>query len=98
VIKMEIIKDFQEVCLDKLTETNGPPLEMTANITSSSQMDLVLMGNVYGRNGLRSRYFMQQRDTLLRLTCSFQGRCRSDITEVAKSVKIPTMGFGGGIE
>lgn len=96
---VEFFKDFQEVCLDKLTEPSGPALEMTANITSSAQMDLVLMGNVYGNNGLRSRYFMQQRDTLLRLTCSFQGRCRSDITEVAKSVKIPTMGMGfGGME
>lgn len=91
---MEIIKDFQEVCLDKLTVTSGEELEISANITNPKQMDLVMMGNVYGKNGLRSRYFTQQKESMLRLTCSFQGRARSDITEIGKSVKFPMFGSG----
>jgi len=93
---MDIIKDFQEVCLDDLTETHGERLELTANLTSSKQFDLVLMNNVYGRHGLRSRSFGEMKDSMLRLTCSYQGRCRSDIVEIGKSVKMPMMtAFGG---
>lgn len=90
----EMIKDFQEVCLDKLSVTEGPDLEMTANITSASQFDLVLMGGVYGDHGLRSQYFRGQQDRCLRLTVSFMGRGRSDIVEIGKSVKLPTWGVG----
>lgn len=93
---MDIMKDFQEVCLDKLTVTSGEELEITANITSSKQLDLVMMGNIYGRNGLRSRYFETQKDSMLRLTCSYEGRCRSDIVEIGKSVKMPL--FAGGLQ
>lgn len=96
---MEIVKDFQEVCLDKLTVTEGKELEITANITSPKQLDLVMMGNVYGNNGLRSRYFTQQKESMLRLTCSLQGRARTDIAEIGKSVKLPLMtgGMQGGL-
>lgn len=92
----DIIKDFQEVCLDKLTVTSGEELEITANITSPRQLDLVTMGNVYGETGLRSRYFTQQKESMLRLTCSVGGRARGDITEVAKSVKLPFQTFQNG--
>ena len=96
---VEIFKDFQEVCLDHLTVTRGEELELTANITNPKQLDLVMMGNVYGANGLRSRYFTQQKESMLRLTCSFNGRARSDITEIGKSVKLPMMAGGlGGSE
>lgn len=91
---MEILKDFQEVCLDKLTVTQGRELEISANITSHKQLDLVMMGNVYGQNGLRSRYFETQKDSMLRLTCSYEGRCRSDIVEIGKSVKLPLLSTG----
>lgn len=91
----QLLKDMQEICLEKLTVTGGKELEMLANINSPEQMDLVLMGNIYGRNGLRSRYFGDQKDSLLRLTCSYQGRCRSDIVEIGKSVRFPMQGFGG---
>lgn len=92
---VEFVKDFQEVCLDKITCTHGEGLEMTANLTSSKQFDLVTMGNVYGKHGLRSRYFAEQKDALLRLTCAYQGRCRADIVEIGKSVKLPIMTGGG---
>ena len=91
---VQIIKDFQEVCLDKLTATGGEELEISANITSPRQLDLVMMGNVYGAHGLRSRYFANQKDSMLRLTCSYQGRCRTDVVEIGKSVKLPLMSGG----
>jgi len=95
---MQIVKDFQEVCLDKLTVTNGEQLEIMANITSPKQLDLVQMGTVYGMQGLRSRYFTQQKESLLRLTCSYQGRARGDVTEIGKAVKMPMLagGFNSG--
>lgn len=97
---MDIIKDFQEVCLDKLSVTDGPGLEMMANITSAGQFDLILMGGVYGDNGLRSQYFRGQQDRCLRLTVSHMGRGRTDVVEIGKSVKIPGWGFSssGGNE
>lgn len=97
---MDIIKDFQEVCLDKLSVTDGPDLEMMANITSAGQFDLILMGGVYGDCGLRSQYFRGQQDRCLRLTVSHMGRGRTDVVEIGKSVKLPGWGFGssGGNE
>ena len=93
---MEVMKDFQEVCLDKITVESGPGLEMTANITSPAQFDMMIMGNVYGRHGLRSRYFGEQRNTLLRLTCSYNARCRQDIVEIGKSAPpFSSSPFGG---
>jgi len=91
---MEMIKEFKEVCLDKLSVTDGPDLEMMANITSSSQFDLILMGGIYGEQGLRSQYFGGQQDRCLRLTVSHMGRGRSDVVEIGKSEKIPGWGFG----
>ena len=93
---MEVIKDFQEVCLDKLSVTDGPDLEMMANITSSGQFDLILMGGVYGDQGLRSQYFRGQQDRCLRLTVSYQGRGRTDVVEIGKAnMRFAGWGFGG---
>jgi len=91
---MEMIKEFKEVCLDKLSVTDGPDLEMMANITSASQFDLILMGGVYGDQGLRSQYFRGQQDRCLRLTVSHMGRGRTDVVEIGKSEKLPVWGFG----
>ena len=91
---MQEMKDFQEVCLDKLSVTDGAMLEMMANITSAGQFDLILMGGVYGDTGLRSQYFRGQEDRCLRLTVSHMGRGRTDVVEIGKSVKLPGWGFG----
>lgn len=91
---VEIIKDFQEVCVDKITVESGPQLELTANITSPAQFDLLMLGGIYGPHGLRSAYFEDQRDRALRLTCGIGGRGRSDIVEIGKSVKMGTFGNG----
>lgn len=94
---VELFKDMQQICLEKLTVTSGEELELLANITSPEQLDLVLMGNIYGPQGLRSRYFQTQKDSLLRLTCSYQGRARTDIVEIGKSMRMQMPGFGGGL-
>lgn len=87
----QVFKDFQEVCVDRLTVTHGEELEIMANLTSPKQFDLILMANVYGAHGLRSRHFEEQKDAMLRLTCSYQSKCRNDIVEIGKSVKQPNM-------
>lgn len=89
---MDIIKDFKEVCLDKLTTTEGRELEIMANLTTPSQLDAVIMGNVYGPYGLRSRYYIAQMNALLRATVSQGGNGRAGIIEIGKAQDI---NFGG---
>lgn len=91
---VDIIKDFQEVCLDKLTVTDGALLEMMANITSVAQVEMMLLGNIYGPHGFRSQTFGDHQNTMLRLSISQHGRGRADIVEIGKSVKLPTWGMG----
>lgn len=85
---MDILKDFKEICLDKLTVTEGKELEITANLTTPSQLDAIIMGNVYGNCGLKSRYYISQRDALLRATISQGGNGRAGIIEIGKAQEL----------
>ena len=98
---VELFKEFQEVCVDKLTQTEGAGLQVTANINSAEQIDLVMEGFIYSRYGLNSRYVSARNEMLLRLTKSFNGKTCNDIVEVAKAPRFNSgMGglFGGGNE
>lgn len=76
------LKQSKDVCIDKLTSTTGRDLEITANITSSVQINAVLEG--YVAKALNSSYGANECELLLRLTCSWQGRCRDDLTGIGK--------------
>lgn len=77
------IKQTKDVCVDKLTTTNGEILELTANIKSVDQIDQVMYG--YVARALNSKFGAQESELLLRLTNSWQGRCRDDLTAIGKT-------------
>lgn len=74
--------------MDKLTTTEGKELEITANLTTPGQLDAIILGNVYGPCGLKSRYYIAQRDALLRATISQGGNGRAGIIEIGKAQEL----------
>lgn len=94
----EVIKELSEVCVDKLTETEGKGLELMANITHPSQVELVLESYIYGPSGLRSRYVQERNEMSLRLSVSDHGKGRDGIEAIGKAPRISTDAggnFGG---
>lgn len=78
---MELLQS-KDVCIDRLTSTEGKLLEITANITSASQIAAVLEGFV--AQCLNSSFGSEESEKLLRLTDSWKGRCRDDLTGIGK--------------
>lgn len=76
------IKQSKDVCIDKLTSTVGNDLEIMANIQNSSQMAAMMQG--YVGEALNSRYRIRRKEMLLRLTVSWKGRGRDDLTNIGK--------------
>lgn len=88
---VEVLKEFQEVCIDKIAATEGKELEISAYLTSPEQLDLVLEGYLYSSVGLNSKYVHGRNETYLRLTKSFNGKFMDDVVSIGKTPK-----FGGG--
>ena len=76
------IKQSKDVCIDKLTSTVGNDLEIMANLQNSSQMGAMMQG--YVGKALNSRYRVARCEMLLRLTVSWRGRGRDDLTNIGK--------------
>ncbi len=77
------IEQTRDTIVKKLTSTHGEELEITANITSSNQITAVMEGLVGKLLG--SRVAAEEYELLLRLTDSWQGRCRTDLTGIGKT-------------
>lgn len=88
------IKQSKDVCIDKLTSTEGKELEITANINSQNQIKAVLQG--YIAKALHSKYGVEQYQVLLRLTDSYRGRCRDDLTGIGKVPEVQGWTMTGG--
>lgn len=86
------IQQTRDAVVDKLTSVAGVELEITANLTSSGQMGAVLEG--YIARQLNSRYGIERYQMLLRLTDSWQGRCRDDLTGIGKTPDIQAWNGG----
>lgn len=80
------IKQSKDVCIDKLTSTNGADLDIMANLNASSQMGAVMQG--YVGAALNSQYRVKRCELLLRLTVSWKGRGRDDLTGIGKVADI----------
>ena len=87
------LKQSKDVCIDKLTSTQGKDLEITANLTSSTQVNAVLEGFVAQQ--LNSSFGAKESEMLLRLTCSWRGRCRDDLTGIGKVPEVQGWQQGG---
>ena len=80
------IQQSKDVCIEKLTSTEGHDLEITANITSSGQMAAIVEGHV--AHQLNSRYGINKMERLLRISCSWQARARDDLTGIGKTADV----------
>lgn len=88
------LKQTQDICVEKLTSTEGVDLEIMANITHSSQINAIMEG--YNDMALGSEYGVGLMQLLLRITCSYQGRARTDLTTIgSKQAGIPGWVPGG---
>jgi len=87
------IKQTKDVCVDKLTVVRGEELEIAANLVDRLQIAAVLEG--YVCRALNARFGVEKEEMLLRLTCSWQGRCRDDLTSIGKVPDIQGWTMGG---
>lgn len=76
------IKQSKDVCIDRLSSTEGNDLEIMANINSSQQMAAVMLGFVGA--ALNSKYVVGRTEKLLRVSVSWKGRGRDDLTSIGK--------------
>lgn len=87
------IQSLRDKIVGKLSATEGKELEITCNLTSPKQMELFVeeMALTY----LGSRYVSARADMMKRLTCSYQGRSRTDLVEIGKTpeFKMNNSGF-----
>jgi len=90
---VEILKGLKEQTLDRLSVVGGKELDLTANLSSLDQMEVILECHAHAYLG--SEYVKDKCELLERLTASYQGRHRQDLVDVGKSGMNPAMGFNG---
>lgn len=89
------IKQTRDICVEKLTQTEGKALEITANLKSTVQIDAILQG--YVNKALGSKYGVDTMEMLLRLSDSMGGRTRDDLVAIGTTRDIMGRGsFWGG--
>lgn len=74
------VKQTRDVCVEKLTETEGKALEITANLKSIGQVEAIMQG--YIDKALGSKYGVDKMEMLLRLSDSVNGRARDDLVAI----------------
>lgn len=83
---MTEIEQTKDTVVKWLTQREGKGLEITSNITSPAQVNAALEGLVASRLG--SETGMEEYQMLLRLTISYKGRGREDLTSIGKAPEI----------
>lgn len=86
---MQEFRTVKEQAIDHLSVTQGDELDLSCNLTNSTQLEIVLESEAHTILG--SQFKRETTERLLRLTAGFQGRHRSDLVEIAKASK-----FDGG--
>lgn len=84
---MQEFRTVKEQALDHLSVTAGDELDLSCNLTSGHQLEIVLESEAHTMLG--SRYIQQVTERMLRLTCGYQARHRQDIVEIAKAKGAP---------
>lgn len=80
---MQELKTVKEQAIDHLAVTDGNELDITCNLTSSQQLQIVLESEAH--TVLGCTYVRQYTERMLRLTNSYNARHRQDIVEIAKA-------------
>lgn len=79
----EIIMDVREGAVERLSCTEGEELDITCNLTKPQQIEALM--EMFALIQLGSRYMMQRKEMWQRLSCSYNGRHRSDVVEISKT-------------
>lgn len=88
------IKTLKDRCVDALQYTTGDLLQISANLQSTQQFNVILEAQAHAKLG--SRYVPDRAETMLRLSDSYKGKMRDDIVKIgAGSNKDPQQSTGG---
>lgn len=77
------LKQFRQIAIEMLAKTKGEDLEISANLTSPSQFDIMLESYAHGVLG--SEYTDGEKDLLLRLTKSYNSKFGDYVVEIGKT-------------
>lgn len=83
---MQELKTIKEQALDHLSVTSGDELDISCNLTSNSQLEIVLESEAHTILG--SQYIRETTERMLRLTNGYQARHRQDVVEIAKAARM----------
>ena len=88
------IKTLKDRCVDALQYTSGDLLQISANLQSTQQFNVILEAQAHAKLG--SKYVPDRAEGMLRLSCSYKGRMRDDIVRIGSgSSKEPQQSTGG---
>lgn len=88
---MQIIENLKEASVKRLSTTSGEELDITGNLTHPMQIDAIM--EMQAHAALGSKYIVEKKELYQRLTCSYGGRHRSDVVEIAKAPEWVERGF-----
>ena len=74
------LKAFREVALDKISAVKGEELEISSNITSPQQFDLIVES--YAHSVLGAEFTEQEKDLYLRITKGYQAQYMNNVVKI----------------
>ena len=77
------LKPFRQIAIEKLAKVEGKELEISANLTSPGQFDLLLESYAHGILGCE--YTEGEKDLLLRLTKSYNSKFGDYVVDIGKT-------------
>lgn len=90
----QTVLGLRDRIVNALSSTKGEQLEITSNLTSSAQVELVMESMALEHLG--SKFAVTESEKMLRLSCSWQGKSRNDLVEIGKTPEFSKN--RGGIE
>ena len=90
----QTVLGLRDRIVNALSSTKGEQLEITANLTSSAQVELVMESMALEHLG--RKFAVTESEKMLRLSCSWQGKSRNDLVEIGKTPEFAKN--RGGIE
>lgn len=89
---MDIIKTFREIALERISKTEGKDLEISCNLTTSSQFGLIVES--YAHSVLGSTYTSDEKDLYLRITKGYNANYTSDVVKIGMTPEFASRQVG----
>lgn len=88
---VQILENLKEASVKRLSTTAGDELDITSNLTHPMQIEAIM--EMQAHAALGSRYIVEKKELYQRLTCSYQGRHRTDVVDIAKAPEYVERGY-----